>query len=85
MKYHRKVPCIALLVLACAVATATHAQAPQPTAVIIENVRIFNGTSDQLSAPSNVLVVGNVIKTISNTPISSPPGTSLAQIGRAHV
>jgi imidazolonepropionase-like amidohydrolase len=70
----------ALLVLGCAIATATPAQAPQPTAVIIENVRIFNGTSDQLSTPTNVLVVGNVIKAISTAPISGPPGTSLTRI-----
>jgi imidazolonepropionase-like amidohydrolase len=70
----------ALLVLGCAIATATPAQAPQPTAVIIENVRIFNGTSDQLSAPSNVLVVGNVIKAISTAAISAPHGTSVTRI-----
>jgi imidazolonepropionase-like amidohydrolase len=42
------------------------AQAPN---VLFENVRIFNGTSAQLSARSNVLVVGNKIKTISTGPI----------------
>ncbi len=47
-------------------------QAPQPTSVIFENVRIFNGTADQLSTPSNVLVEGNIIKAISDAPITSP-------------
>lgn len=47
------------------------AQAPQPASVIVENVRIFNGTADQLSAPSNVLVVGNVIKQFPARPL--PP------------
>jgi len=80
MQLHRKFALIALLVLGCAVARATHAQAPQPTGVIIENVRIFNGTSARLSAPSNVLVVGNIIKAISSAPISAPPGTLIERI-----
>ena len=48
--------------------------------MIFENVRIFNGTSDQLSAPSNVLVVGNLIKAISGAPIADPPATSVTRI-----
>ena len=36
----------------------------QPTSILLENVRIFNGTSNQLSAVSNVLIVGNKIETI---------------------
>ena len=31
------------------------------TAVLFENVRIFDGRSERLSAPSNVLVVGNLV------------------------
>ena len=69
-----------LLILSCAVTPAAHAQALQPTAVLIQNVRIFDGTSDRLSAPSNVLVLGNLIKTISKTPIAPPPGTSVRLI-----
>jgi imidazolonepropionase-like amidohydrolase len=80
MQLHRNISSIALLALGCAVATATRAQAPQPTGVIIENVRIFKGTSDRLSAPSNVLVVGNIIKAISSAPISAPPGTPIERI-----
>jgi len=53
---------------------------PQPAAVIFENVRIFNGTSDRLSAPSSVLVVGNVIKTISTDPLADPPNTLVTRI-----
>jgi imidazolonepropionase-like amidohydrolase len=80
MQLHRNISLIALLALGCAVATATRAQAPQPTGVIIENVRIFKGTSDRLSAPSNVLVVGNIIKAISSAPIPAPPGTPIERI-----
>jgi imidazolonepropionase-like amidohydrolase len=57
------------------------ASQPAPsTNVLFENVRIFNGTSPQLSAPSNVLVVGNKIQQISTGAISAPSGTSLTRI-----
>jgi imidazolonepropionase-like amidohydrolase len=56
------------------------AQPPPAGAVIFESVRIFNGTEGRLSAPSNVLVVGNVIKTVSSTPIADPPGTTAERI-----
>ena len=80
MPLHSKDLLSALLILGCAIAQATHAQDPQPSGVIIENVRIFNGASARLSAPSNVLVVGNVIKTISSAPIAAPPATSVTRI-----
>jgi hypothetical protein len=51
----------ALLLAGGAVQTAL-AQAAQLTGVIFDN---FNGASNQLSDPSNVLEVGNVIETIS--------------------
>jgi imidazolonepropionase-like amidohydrolase len=51
-----------------------------PTAVLIENVRIFDGTSEQLSAPSNVLVVGNIIAAISPKPIAVPAGEIVTRI-----
>ncbi len=61
-------------------AAAQVAQVAQQTAVIIENVRIFNGTSEQLSAPSNVLVVGNLIRTISVAAIADPAATAVTRI-----
>ena len=36
---------------------------------VIENVRIFDGTHPTLSAPSNVLIRGNIIEKISTSPI----------------
>ncbi len=42
--------------------------APPPT-VLFQNVRIFDGKSAALSAPSNVLVRGNTIEKISTEPI----------------
>jgi imidazolonepropionase-like amidohydrolase len=59
---------------------AATAKIPQPTSTVFENVRIFNGTSEQLSAPSNVLVVDNKIKTISQSSIAAPAGTQLTRI-----
>jgi imidazolonepropionase-like amidohydrolase len=70
---------LGVLLLALGSTGPALAQAPQPSSVIIENVRIFNGTA-QLSAPSNVLVVGNVIKTISTAPIATPAGASVTRI-----
>jgi imidazolonepropionase-like amidohydrolase len=46
----------------------------RPSAVIFENVRVFNGISDQLSGSSNVLVANNIIKSISTAPIADPSG-----------
>jgi hypothetical protein len=73
----------AVLIIGCA-----KAQAAEPADVIFENVRIFNGSSDRLSAPSNMLVVGNVIKAISCVPIAAPPGisvTRIQEVGRGRI
>jgi hypothetical protein len=51
--------------------------APPPTAVLFENVRVFDGTSEQLSPPRNVLVVGNKIQTIAEAPIAPPADATL--------
>lgn len=62
------------------------AQSPSPTpaqplpAVLFEHVRIFDGKSNALSAPSFVLVQGNLIKTVSISPISEPPGIVVTHI-----
>lgn len=56
------------------------AQGAQPRGVLFENVRIFDGTSDRLSAPSNALVVGNLIRTISAAPIPAPADVALTRI-----
>jgi imidazolonepropionase-like amidohydrolase len=46
------------------------ARAQQAGAVLFENVRIFDGRSDALSGPSNVLIRGNKIEKISATAIT---------------
>jgi imidazolonepropionase-like amidohydrolase len=48
--------------------------------VLFENVRIFNGTGGTLSAPSNVLVQDNVIRTISTSALADPAGVSVTRI-----
>jgi len=55
-------------------------QNQESTSILFENVRIFNGTSNQLSGLSNVLVVGNKIKTISHRPIATASDIELTRI-----
>ena len=43
---------------------------PAAAATLFQNVRIFDGKSAALSAPSNVLVRGNIIERISASPIT---------------
>jgi len=60
--------------------TRAFAQQAQPKAILFENVRIFDGVSDKLSSPSNVLVVGSIIKSISTGAIDAPAGVTLTRI-----
>jgi imidazolonepropionase-like amidohydrolase len=52
----------------------------KPTSILFENVRIFDGISEQLSPLSNVLVVGNKIQKISTASIPAPQDTSVTRI-----
>ena len=56
-------------------APTAHATEP-PALTLFENVRIFDGKSDQLSASMNVLVRGNTIAKISKDPIAIDGGAS---------
>jgi imidazolonepropionase-like amidohydrolase len=69
-----------LLGIAALPATGARAQAPTATGVVFENVRIFDGRSPRLSAPSNVLVTDNVIRTISASSIPNEPGMAMTRI-----
>ncbi len=51
-----------------------------PPSMLFENVRVFNGSSDRLSSPTNVLIVGNTIKVISTVPVTVPSDTSVTRI-----
>jgi imidazolonepropionase-like amidohydrolase len=61
-------------------APAAKGQGAAPQAILFEGVRIFDGVSDQLTLPSNVLVEGNLVKTISAAPISIAPDRPLIRI-----
>jgi imidazolonepropionase-like amidohydrolase len=58
-----------VLVIGCCFISVPIAQNSQPTVVLFENVRVFDGKSAQLSGPTNVLVRGNKIEKISAAPI----------------
>lgn len=63
------------------VGLAQDPSANQPSnAVLFENVRIFDGTSEQLSEPSQVLVVGNQIETIDTRPFPILADSGLTRI-----
>ncbi len=55
----------------------------KPGTTLFENVRVFDGTSAQLSPPSNVLVVDNTIRTISPGPITPPAGEAVTRVAGA--
>jgi imidazolonepropionase-like amidohydrolase len=61
-------------------AGAAAGQDRAPGAIVFEDVRVFDGTAGQLSGPTNVLVTGNVIRTISPAPIADPPGSTVQRI-----
>ncbi len=66
--------------MAVGLASATRAQSDPPagsSATLFQNVRIFDGKSGSLSAPSSVLVKGNIIERISTEPIAAEPGVSV--------
>jgi imidazolonepropionase-like amidohydrolase len=76
---------LSLLALALGLASAVHAQGTPPAparTTIFQNVRIFDGKGSALSAPSNVLVKGNLIERISTTPIAEPGATVISGNGR---
>jgi imidazolonepropionase-like amidohydrolase len=70
----------ALVLPAWAQQAPAQAAPPRPGGVIFENVRIFDGLADTLSAPANVVVVGKQIKTISSSTIADPADASVTRI-----
>ncbi|HVG51356.1 MAG TPA: amidohydrolase family protein [Xanthobacteraceae bacterium] len=74
----------AVLTAAVALGGAANAQTSSaPPATLFQNVRIFDGKTATLSAPSNVLVKGSVIDRISASPIVAEAGTvTIAGNGR---
>jgi imidazolonepropionase-like amidohydrolase len=58
----------------------SYAQSQSSTSILFENVRIFNGFSEELSDPANVLIVDNKIKQIATEPILPPSDSTLTRI-----
>jgi len=60
---------------------ATARQSAPDTAILFQNVHIFDGKSGKLSAPSNVLINGNIIERISTEAIAPEQGTMVIDGG----
>src|SRR5215475_7110278 len=84
---YRRIFATSFLLAALGLTSAAHAQGSPPantTGTLFQNVRIFDGRRASLSAPSNVLIRGNIIERISTEPITAEPGvTAIAGNGRA--
>jgi imidazolonepropionase-like amidohydrolase len=82
----RRILIAALPLVAVSLVSAARAQGNPPAnanATLFQNVRIFDGKGASLSAPSNVLVKGNIIERIATEPITAGPGvTTIAGNGR---
>jgi imidazolonepropionase-like amidohydrolase len=61
---------LTLLLIAISFASPANAQSEAPRQILITNVNIFDGTHDKLATGRNVLVEGNLIKTISKGDIA---------------
>ena len=76
----RRIFIATLPLAAVGLATAARAQGSPPAdagATLFQNVRIFDGKGASLSAPSNVLINGNIIARISTEPIAAEPGVTV--------
>src|SRR5882762_9388634 len=86
MNFMSKRVVVAVSLLALGLASVVYAEGNPPanvSATLFQNVRIFDGKGASLSAPSNVLVNGNIIERISTAPIAAEPGvTVIAGTGR---
>jgi imidazolonepropionase-like amidohydrolase len=82
----RRISAAVLLLMAIGLASAARAQGNSSvtaSATLFRDVRIFDGKGASLSAPSNVLIKGNIIDRISKEPIAAEPGvTTIAGNGR---
>jgi hypothetical protein len=69
----RRIFVAALPLMGVGFASVVRAQGNPPAsggATLFQNVRIFDGKNSSLSAPSSVLIKGNVIERISTAPTS---------------
>lgn len=68
-----------LTMLAAVIGSPLSAQDAPPAEILFTNVRVFDGSSDALSAPTNVLVRGNVIAAIGEDAAGSGPETTVIE------
>ncbi len=61
-------------------AQPTPSHATGPSAIVINNVRIFDGCRDQLK-PGNMLIEDRKITRIAATPMVAPPGAQVIAVG----
>jgi len=76
----RRIFVAALPRLTVGLASSARAQGNPPattSATLFQNVRIFDGKGASLSAPSNVLIKGNIIERISTEPIAAEPSVTI--------
>ncbi|MGL5990158.1 MAG: amidohydrolase family protein [Plesiomonas sp.] len=85
--YRRTLLCSALLLAVLPPAIAQENSVSQTAisnlpqkATLIENARIFTGTGTELTPPSNVLIIGNKISTISQNKIEKPANLEITDI-----
>jgi imidazolonepropionase-like amidohydrolase len=69
---HRFTCRMAILSLALASVGVAPANEDGTSALLFENVRVFDGRGTALSPPSNVLVIGDKIAKLSREPIAVP-------------
>jgi imidazolonepropionase-like amidohydrolase len=76
----RRILVAALPLVGVGLASVVRAQGNPPASggtTLFQNVRIFDGKNSSLSAPSSVLIKGNVIERISTAPIAAEPGVTV--------
>jgi imidazolonepropionase-like amidohydrolase len=71
-----------MIVAALALLTAGMAVAQAPEEVLFRNVRVFDGKSERLTAPTSVLVRGNRIASIGPTAVAAAGATIVDGAGR---
>ena len=72
----------AVIALTVGIATSTVAQSDKSDQVLFTNCNVFDGKADSLASGRNVLVEGNLIKTISSKALDVPDATAIDCDGR---
>ena len=70
-----------MIAFALAMLMAGAAAAQSPAEVLFRNVRVFDGKSDRLTAPTSVLVRGNLIASVGPAVAATAPGATIVEGG----